>query len=70
MNRQPNELQPIPTTIGRPALRALHGAGLRTLKDVAELTERELLDLHGVGPRAITMLRVALGEQGLRFRSA
>lgn len=48
------DLQPV---VGRPAARALEAAGYRTLADLAGASERELLALHGVGPRAITLLR-------------
>jgi hypothetical protein len=44
--------------IGRPATGALIDAGYRTLADLpADLDS--LLDLHGVGPRAVRLLRQA-----------
>ena len=54
--------------IGRPATRALAQADITTLAQVAEHTEAELLDLHGVGPKAIRILREALTAEGLGFR--
>jgi hypothetical protein len=48
---------PIPTAVGRPATRAFEGAGYRTLEDLAGTSEKVLLALHGVGPRAIRILR-------------
>ncbi len=59
----------LPPAIGRPALRALEAAGMRSLTDVSQHTESELLALHGVGPRAIRLLRTALAERGLEFRA-
>lgn len=50
----------LPAAIGRPATRALAGAGITTLSDVARLTDADLLALHGVGPRAVRILREAL----------
>jgi hypothetical protein len=47
----------MPVTPGRPATRALEAAGFRTLADLRGVSERELLGLHGVGPRAIRVLR-------------
>jgi endonuclease III len=45
--------------IGRPASGALVDAGYRTLADLpADLDE--LLSLHGVGPKAVRLLRQAL----------
>jgi predicted Fe-Mo cluster-binding NifX family protein len=53
----PESSTPIPTAVGRPATRAFEGAGYRTLEDLAGRSEKELLALHGVGPRAIRILR-------------
>lgn len=50
--------------IGRPATSALLGAGVTTLDQVARMSERELLALHGVGPRAVRLLREALAAEG------
>ena len=51
---------PIPLNIGRPALRALAAAGINSLEDVARTNDADLLALHGVGPKAIAILRAAL----------
>ena len=53
----PNEKQDIPSSIGRPALNALTTAGFTTLQQVAKLTDKDLLALHGVGPKAVKILR-------------
>lgn len=50
----------LPKAIGRPATRALTSAGITTLAKVAALTDAELLALHGVGPKAVRILREAL----------
>ncbi|MGJ6963467.1 helix-hairpin-helix domain-containing protein [Streptosporangium sp. G11] len=55
----------IPTNIGRPARGALAAAGYTTLAQVATATERELLRLHGMGPKGVRLLREALAERGL-----
>ncbi len=54
----------LPPAIGKPATRALLGAGLVTLDDVAQRSEAELLALHGVGPKAVRILAAALAERG------
>lgn len=59
----------LPTAIGRPATRALHGAGLATLDLVAASSEAELLELHGVGPKAVRILKQVLAEQGRSLRA-
>lgn len=58
----------LPDGLGRPATRALAASGVTTLAGAGEWSERELLALHGVGPKAIRLLREAMNEQGLRFR--
>jgi DNA-directed RNA polymerase alpha subunit len=57
-----------PKGTGNPASSALEHAGYHTLEDIARLTERELLAMHGVGPKAVDVLRAALAERGLAFR--
>jgi predicted flap endonuclease-1-like 5' DNA nuclease len=52
--------RPLPAGIGRPALRALLSVGISTLEDVARSSDEELAALHGVGPKAISILREAL----------
>ena len=55
-----------PESIGRPANAALVAAGITTLDQVAAMTERELLTLHGVGPKAVRILRAELTSSGRR----
>ena len=52
-----------------PAQRALESVGITTLKQLTDVTEAELAQLHGVGSKALGILREALKEQGLAFRS-
>ena len=54
--------------IGRPANSALLSIGVTTLAEIARMSKRELLELHGVGPKAVRLLEQALTEQGLSFR--
>jgi deazaflavin-dependent oxidoreductase (nitroreductase family) len=53
--------------LSQPAQRALKAAGYTSLEQLAGVSEADLLNLHGVGPKAIETLRQALGEQGLAF---
>lgn len=53
---------------GAPAQRALESAGITTLKQLTDVTEAELLQLHGMGPKAVRILRETLQENGLSFR--
>jgi hypothetical protein len=57
--------QPDPTTpldepslrLPRPAVRGLVGAGVTTLGAAWDTSDRELLACHGVGPRAVRIIR-------------
>jgi hypothetical protein len=55
----------LPDGLSKPALRALHTVGIDTLEQAAAWSEADLLQLHGLGPRTIRLLREALREQGL-----
>ena len=59
----------LPTSVGRPALRAPAAAGVGHLDDLASLGEDDLLRMHGVGPRAVSLLRQALTGAGLSLRA-
>lgn len=56
---------PLPANIGRPATAALKAANITCIEDVSRLTEKELASLHGVGPKAIGILKHCLEENGL-----
>ena len=51
--------------IGKPARRSLNGAGYAELEQLSGVAEADLLALHGVGPRALELLRPALEQAGL-----
>lgn len=53
--------------VSAPARRALEGAGYSTLEQLSAVSTKELLALHGMGPKALGQLRQALAEQGLYF---
>lgn len=63
-NTQESELP----KLGAPANRALEAAGYDRLEQFTEVTEADLLKLHGVGPKAIRILNEHLKEKGLSFR--
>lgn len=58
----------LPDEIGKTAARELAGAGIASLATVAEHSRRELLAIHGVGPKAVRILDEALQERGLSYR--
>lgn len=54
--------------LASPARRALEHEGITTLEKLADFSEREILQLHGMGPRSMPILRNALQLQGLSFK--
>lgn len=56
-----------PPGIGRPARQALNEAGYYRLEQLTEISEGDLKKLHGMGPKAIGVLRDALSTRGLSF---
>jgi len=55
--------------IGAPATRALEAAGYSRLEQLTRITEAELGQLHGMGPKALVILRETLQEKGLSFKA-
>ena len=58
----------LPKTVGRPAKRALHAAGILTMRDLERFSRAELMALHGFGPKALDALGPELDKAGLRLR--
>ena len=63
----PQQEADLPPGLSRPARRALTNAGFRRLEQLAGLSEAEVEELHGVGPKALDQLRHALIANGLSF---
>lgn len=57
----------LPDGLSQPAQRALAGAGYKRLEQLAAVSEDEIKQLHGIGPKAIDLLRTALTAKGLSF---
>jgi predicted flap endonuclease-1-like 5' DNA nuclease len=56
-----------PKGLAQPARRALAGAGITSLDQLTKITEDEIKQLHGIGPKAVEQLRVALESRELSF---
>ena len=50
-----------------PALRALAHAGIRSIAQLAQLSEASVSALHGMGPKGLRLLKEVLEQQGRRF---
>jgi len=55
--------------LGAPARRALENNGMTTLKQLSKFTEKEILQLHGMGPASLPKLRAVLEDEGLSFKN-
>jgi DNA-directed RNA polymerase alpha subunit len=51
-----------------PARQALEAAHITALRKLSQHTEREVLSLHGMGPKSLPTLKKALREKGLSYR--
>ena len=53
--------------LSAPAQRALAGAGIQNLKQLSAFSEKQIKNLHGIGPNALQELQKALQAKGLSF---
>jgi len=54
--------------LAAPARRALENHGVSSVQRLSTYTEKEILQLHGMGPKSMPILKAALEEKGLSFR--
>jgi hypothetical protein len=59
-----------PKGVSGPALRALNDARVRSVDELSDWSEADLAKLHGMGPKALGILRAALEAKGKRFRAS
>lgn len=56
------------SNLSAPARRALVNNGVTSLKQLANYSEKEILQWHGLGPASLLKLRIALKTLGLNFK--
>lgn len=54
--------------LSSPARRALEHKGIITVEQLSKYSEKEILQLHGIGPASLPNLRAFLDEKGLSFK--
>lgn len=54
--------------LSSPARNALVHEGIDTLQKLSLYTEKEILNIHGIGPASLPKLRSSLEEEGLSFK--
>jgi hypothetical protein len=60
---------PWPKDVAKPAQRALAAAGITSLHQLTTVIKKELSQLHGMGPKALSSLESELRSMGLSFKS-
>lgn len=65
--QSPHEKHDFPPAIGDPATGALLFAGYSRLEQLAQVTEADLIKLHGMGPKALGIIKQTLEAIGLSF---
>jgi len=60
----------LPNEIGKTAARELSINGITTLQQVASHSKKELLAIHGVGPKAIRLLGEVMAAKGLDYKGS
>lgn len=66
----PRPVGDLPNGIGKTAARVLSINGITSLRQVAEHSRKELLAMHGIGPKAIAILGEALAAEDLDYRES
>lgn len=51
--------------LSKPAHRALKNQGIESIDQLTGYSEKDLLSLHGFGPKALGILKTVLQENGL-----
>lgn len=54
--------------LSKPAQRALINNGIKSPKDLARKSQKEILSFHGMGPASIPVLKSILKKKGLAFK--
>ena len=65
---KPTAASDLPKGLAQPALRALAGAEITQLMQLARFSEAEVKQWHGIGPNALAKLRSALAANDLAFK--
>lgn len=58
-----------PASMGKVAPRGLRNSGIENVEAAANYTEQQLLAIHGVGPKAIAIIKQELAKSGKKLRA-
>ncbi len=68
MGDMKKDIEQLPSGLAKPAIRALASVGIHQTEQIAQFTEQEVAELHGIGPNALKQIKIALKNKGLDFR--
>lgn len=57
-----------PENLSAPAFRALQSARIHNLSDLKKFAEKEVANLHGMGPKGIRLLKESLKKKDISFK--
>lgn len=70
MSSDLESLTDFPIGMGKVAPRQLIASGIKDIKATINYTEKELLAIHGVGPKAMRILKEELAKNGLELKKS
>jgi hypothetical protein len=53
--------------LAKPAQRAIQNEGITTLEQLSKYSEKEFLELHGIGKNTMLIVKQAMNENGMSF---
>ena len=56
--------------VAAPARRALQGAGIESNSDFSKFTKEEILQLHGMGPKALDVIESEMKKGKVKFKKS
>jgi ERCC4-type nuclease len=51
-----------------PAQRAILDAGIKTVEELSNMSEAEIMSLHGLGPNAVQTIKRFMAENGMALK--
>ena len=54
--------------LSNPAKNSLLHEGINDFDKLSALTEKELLSIHGIGPKSLPVVRECLAQEGLKLK--
>jgi DNA-directed RNA polymerase alpha subunit len=56
--------------LSAPAERAIQSTGVKTVEALAEMSEKEIMELHGIGKHGMETIKAFMAENGLSLKKS